>query len=107
MLFEGTLSSDKKNQKSKSKSYHWKNSVDGEISDSDSSCDYKVYRVVPDEVTEYSPVSQQAIPLVDGSSHHDQELDYSDNQDEFPVNSDQQVTSDDIEEHNSEEINEK
>ena len=38
--FEGTLSSDKRNQKSKSRSYHRKNnSVDTEISDSDSSCD--------------------------------------------------------------------
>ena len=106
--FEGTLSSDKRNQKSKSRSYHRKkNSVDSEISDSDSSCDYSVYRVVPDEVTESSPVSQQAAPLVDSSSHHDQELDYSDNQDELPVNLDQQVTSNDIEELNREEINEK
>ena len=93
LLFEGTLSSDKRNQKSKSKSYHRKkNSVDSEISDSDSSCDYNVDRVVPDEVTESFPVSQQATPLVDSSSHHDQELDYSDNQDEIPVNSGQHVT---------------
>ena len=48
--FEGTLSSDKRNQKFKSGSYHRKNnSVDSEISDSDSSCDYNVYRVVSDD----------------------------------------------------------
>ena len=106
--FEGTLSSDKRNQKSKSRSYHRKkNSVDSEILDSDSSCDYNVYRVVSDEVTESFPVSQQVTPLVDSSSHHDQELDYSDNQDELPVSLDQHVTSNDIEELNSEEINEK
>ena len=105
--FEGTLSSDKRNQKSKSRSYHRKkNSVDSEISDSDSPCDYNVYRVVPDEITESFPVSHQATPLVDSSSHHD-ELDYSDNQDELPVNLNQQVTSNDIEELNSEKINEK
>ena len=47
--FEGTLSSDKRKQKYKSRSYHRKkNSVDSEISDSDSSCDYNVYRVVSD-----------------------------------------------------------
>ena len=63
--------------------------------------------MVPHEVTESFPVSQKAIPLVDSSSHHDQELDYSDNQDELPVNSDQQVTSNDIEELDSDEINEK
>ena len=39
-------------------------------------------------------------------SHHDHESDYSDNQDELPVNSDQQVTSNDIEELISEEIDE-
>ena len=76
--FEGTLSSYERNQKSKSSSYQKKkNSVDSEISDSGSLCDYNVYRVVPDEVTESFPVSQQATPLVDSSSHHDQELDYS------------------------------
>ena len=53
------------------------------------------------------PVSQPATLLVDCSSHHDQELDYSDNQDELPVNLDQQVASNDIEEFNNEEINEK
>ena len=63
--------------------------------------------MVPDEVTKSFPVSQQTTPLVDSSSHHDQELDYSDNQDELPVNSDQQATSNDIEELNSEEIYEK
>ena len=65
-----------------------------------------VYRVVPDEVTESFPVSQQTTPLVDSSSHHNEESDYSDNQNELPVNSDQQVTSNDIEELNSEEIDE-
>ena len=74
--FEGTLSSDKRKEKSKSRSYRRKKtSVDSEISDSD----YNVYRMVPGEVTESFPVSQQATPLVDSSSHHDQELDYSDN----------------------------
>ena len=64
--FEGTLSSDKKKKKSKSSSYHRKkNSVGSETSDSDSSCDYNVYRVVSDEVTKSFPVSQQAIPLAD------------------------------------------
>ena len=105
--FERTLSSDKRKEKSKSSSYHRKkNSVDSETSDSDSSCDYNVYRVVSDEVTESSPVSQQATPLADSSSHHDQESDYSDNQDELPVNLDQQVTSNDTEELNGEEIDE-
>ena len=63
--------------------------------------------MVPDKVTKSFPVSRQTTPLVDSSSHHDQELDYSDNQDELPVNSDQQATSNDIEELNSEEIYEK
>ena len=99
--------SDKRKEKSKSSSYHRKkNSVGSETSDSDSSCDYNVCRVVSDEVTKSFPVSQQAIPLVDSLSHHDHESDYSDNQDELPVNSDQQVTSNDIEELNSEEIDE-
>ena len=105
--FEGTLTSDKRKEKSKSSSYHRKkNSVGSETSDSDSSCDYNVYRVVPDEVTKSFPVSQQATPLVDSSSHHDQESNYSDNQDELPVNSDQQVTSNDIEELNGDETDE-
>ena len=105
--FEGTLSSDKRKEKSKSSSYHRKkNSVGGETSDSDSSCDYNVYRVVSDEVAKSVPVSQQAISLVDSLSHHGHESDYSDNQDELPVRSDQQVTSNDIEELNSEEIDE-
>ena len=104
--FEETLSSDKRKEKSKSSSYRRKNPVDSETSDSDSSCDYNVYRVVSDEVTESFPVSQQATPLVDSSSHHDQESDYSDNQDEIPVNSDQQVTSNDIDKLNGEEIDE-
>ena len=105
--FEGTLSSDKRKEKSKSSSYRRKkNSADSETSDSDSSCDYNVYRVVSDEVTESFSVSQQATPSVDSSSHHDQESDYSDNQGELPVNSDQQVTSNDIEELNSEETDE-
>ena len=104
---EGTLSSDKRKEKSKSSSYHRKkNSVGSETSDSDSSCDYNVYTVVSDEVTKSVPVSQQDIPLVDSLSHHDHESDYSDNQDELPVNSDQQVTSNDIEERNNEEIDE-
>ena len=69
--FEGTLSSNKRKQKSKSSSYYRKiNSVGSKTSDSDSSCDYNVYRVVSDEVTNSFPVSQQAIPLVDSSSHH-------------------------------------
>ena len=105
--FEGTLSSDKRKEKSRSSSYRTKkNFVDSETSDSDSSCDYNVYRVVSDEVTEYFPVGQQATLLVDSSSHHDQGSDYSDNREEFPVNSDQQVTSNDIEELNGEEIDE-
>ena len=105
--FEGTLSSDKRKEKSKSSSYHRKNnSVGSETSDSDSFCDYNVDRVVSDEVTKFFPVSQQTTPLVDSSSHHDQESYYSDNQDELPVNSDQQVTSNDIEELNGEEIDE-
>ena len=62
--------------------------------------------MVSDEVTKYFAVSQQATPLVDSSSHHDQKSDYSDNQDELPVNSDQQVASNDIEELNGEEIDE-
>ena len=62
--------------------------------------------MVSDEVTKSFPVSQQAIPLFDSLIHHDHESDYSDNQDELPVNSDQQVTSNDIEELNSEEIDE-
>ena len=83
--FEETLSSDKRNQKSKSRSYHRKkNSVDSEISGSDSSCDYNVHGMVPDEVTESFPVSQQTTPLVDSSSY-DQEVDYSDNQDDFQL----------------------
>ena len=98
--FEGTFSSDERNQKSKSRSYHRKKN-------SDSSCDYNVYGVVSDEVTESFPVSQPATPLVDSSSHHDQELDYSDNQGELPVNLDQQSTSNNIEELNSEKINAK
>ena len=56
--FEGTLSSDKRKEKSKSSSYHRKNSVGSETSDSDSSCDNNVYRVVSDEVTKSVPVSQ-------------------------------------------------
>ena len=99
---EGTFSSDKR-KKSKSRSYpRKKNSVDNEISDSDSSCDYILYRVLPGEVTEFFPVSQQATPLVDSSSHHGQESNYYDTQDELPVNSDQQITSNDVKELNSE-----
>ena len=72
LLFEGTLRSDNRKEKSKSSFYHRKkNSVGSETSDSDSSCDYNVYRVVSDEVTKSFPVSQQAIPLVDSLSHHD------------------------------------
>ena len=104
--FEGTLSTDRRKEKSKSRSYHRKNSDGSETSDSDSSCDYNVYRVVSDKVTKSFPVSQPATPLVDSSSHHDQESDYSDNQDELPVNSDEQITSNDIEELNGEEIDE-
>ena len=104
--FEETLSSDKRKEKSKSSSYRRKNPVDSETSDSDSSCDYTVYRVVSDEVTESFPVSQQATLLFDSSSHHDQESDYSDNQDERAGNSDQQVASNDIEELDGEEIDE-
>ena len=101
------FSPDKRKEKSRSSSYHRKkNSVGSETSDSDSSCDYNVYRVVSDEVTKSFPGSQQAIPLVDSLSHHDHESDYSDNQDELPVNPDQQVTSNNIEELNSEEIDE-
>ena len=84
--FEGTLSSDRRKEKSKSSFYRRKkNSVGSETSDSDSSCDYNVYRVVSDEVTKSFPVSQQATPLIDSSSHHDQESDYSDNQDELQI----------------------
>ena len=104
--FEGTLSSDKRKKKSKSSSYRRKNSVDSETSDSDSSCDYNVYRVIPNEVTQSFPVSQQATPLVDSSSGYDKESDNSDKQDELPVNSDQQVTSNNNEELNSEELDE-
>ena len=102
--FDGTLSSDKRKERSKSSSYRRKNPVDSETSDSDSSCDYSVYTMVSDEVTESFPVSQQATPLVDSSSHHDQESNYSDKQDELPFNSDQQVTSNYIEELNDEKI---
>ena len=105
--FHGTLSSNKKKEKFKSSSYcRKKNSVGSETSDSDSSCDYNVYRVVSDEVTKSFSFSQQATPLVDSSSHHDRESDYSDNQNELPVNSNQQVTSNDIEELKGEEIDE-
>ena len=107
LRFKGSLSSDRRKEKSKSSSYRRKkNFVDSETSDTDSSCDYNVCRVVSDEVTDSFPVSQQATPLADSSSRHDQESDYSDNQDELPVNSDQQVTSNDIEELNGEEIDE-
>ena len=105
--FEGTLSSDKRKEKSKSSSYRRKNNpVDSETSDSNSSCDYNVYRVIPDEVTESFPVSQQATPLVDSSSHHDQESDYSDNQDELPVNSDgnEELNGEEIDEEQNTEI---
>ena len=105
--FEGTLSTDKRKEKPKSRSYRRKKNSDGsKTSDSDSSCDYNIYRVISDKVTKSFPVSQQATPLVDSSFHHDQESDYSDNQDELPVNSDLQVTSNDIEELNGEEIDE-
>ena len=72
----------------KNPNHRKKNSVGSETSDSDSSCDYNVYRVVSDEVTKSFPVSQQATPLVDSSSHHDQESDYSDN---LLINSDQLI----------------
>ena len=62
--------------------------------------------MVFDEVTKSFPFSQQATPLVDSSSHHDQESDNSENQDELPVNSNQQVTSNNIEELNGKEIDE-
>ena len=58
-------------------------------------------------MTESFPVSRPVTPLVDSSSHHDREFDYYDNQGELPVNLDQQVTSNYMEELNSEEINEK
>ena len=58
LRFEGPLSSDKRKEKSKSSSYRRKkNSVGSETLDSDSSCDYNVYRVVSDKVTNSFPIS--------------------------------------------------